>query len=100
MAAAAATLTGCRSPQTAESPPVTYSKAAATRVTKDAVPFPARRLPLSDMRLTGGLLQHAQELDAKYLLEPAPERMLFCPDERIYLQSYCGHTGETSHPVR
>jgi hypothetical protein len=81
--ATAATLTGCRSPQTAESPPVTYSKAAATQVIKDAVPFQARPLFLSDVRLTCGPLQHAQELDAKYLLEPAPDRMPFYPDERI-----------------
>jgi len=36
----------------------------------------ARPLPLSDVRLTGGPLHHAQQLDAKYLLELEPDRML------------------------
>jgi len=33
-------------------------------------------LPLSAVRLTGGPLRHAQQLDAKYLLELEPDRML------------------------
>jgi len=36
----------------------------------------ARRLPLSAVRLTGGPLAHAQQLDARYLLELEPDRML------------------------
>jgi len=36
----------------------------------------ARRLPLSAVRLMGGPLKHAQELDAAYLLELEPDRML------------------------
>ncbi|HYW79259.1 MAG TPA: beta-L-arabinofuranosidase domain-containing protein, partial [Thermoguttaceae bacterium] len=36
----------------------------------------ARPLPLSAVRLTGGPLYHAQQLDAKYLLELEPDRML------------------------
>jgi len=40
------------------------------------VSFVARPLPLSAVRLTGGPLRHAQELDAKYLLALAPDRML------------------------
>jgi uncharacterized protein len=75
--AAVAILTGCRSPQTAEPSPVTYSKAAATQVIKDAVPLQARPLPLFDVRLSGGPLKDAQELDAKYLLELEPDRMVF-----------------------
>ena len=35
-----------------------------------------RPLPLEDVRLTGGPLKHAQELDAEYLLELQPDRML------------------------
>ena len=35
-----------------------------------------RPLPLDAVRLTGGPLKHAQELDAKYLLELEPDRML------------------------
>jgi DUF1680 family protein len=36
----------------------------------------ARPLPLRDVRLTGGPLKHAQDLDARYLLELEPDRML------------------------
>jgi hypothetical protein len=35
-----------------------------------------RPLALEDVRLTGGPLKHAQELDAAYLLELQPDRML------------------------
>jgi DUF1680 family protein len=41
-----------------------------------AVKFKAEPLPLSDVRLTGGPLKHAQDLDAKYLLELEPDRMM------------------------
>ena len=36
----------------------------------------ARPVPLAKVRLTGGPLKHAQELDAAYLLSLEPERML------------------------
>ena len=36
----------------------------------------ARPLPLSAVRLTGGPLKHAQDLDAQYLLKLEPDRML------------------------
>ena len=36
----------------------------------------ARPLPLSAVRLTGGPLKHAQDLNARYLLELEPDRML------------------------
>jgi DUF1680 family protein len=36
----------------------------------------ARPLPLSAVRLTGGPLKHAQDLDAEYLLKLEPDRML------------------------
>jgi uncharacterized protein len=36
----------------------------------------ARPLDLTCVRLTGGPLQHAQDLDAKYLLELEPDRMM------------------------
>jgi len=41
-----------------------------------AVADAARPLPLTAVRLTGGPLKHAQELDAKYLLSLEPDRML------------------------
>jgi DUF1680 family protein len=43
---------------------------------ENAVPLKASPVPLSAVRLTGGPLQHAQELDAKYLLELEPDRMM------------------------
>ena len=36
----------------------------------------ARGLPLGAVRVTGGPLKHAQEMDARYLLELEPDRML------------------------
>ncbi|MBN2507523.1 MAG: glycoside hydrolase family 127 protein [Verrucomicrobia bacterium] len=40
------------------------------------IPDVARPLPLSAVRLTGGPLKRAQDLDAKYLLALEPDRML------------------------
>ena len=42
----------------------------------NAVPDVARPLPLSAVRLTGGPLKRAQDLDAAYLLSLEPDRML------------------------
>jgi DUF1680 family protein len=53
------------------------------------VALAAQPLPLSAVRLTGGPLQHAQELDAKYLLELRPDRMLY------YLRLRAGLTNKT-----
>jgi uncharacterized protein len=41
-----------------------------------AIPDAARPLPLSAVRLTGGPLKHAQDLDAKYLLALEPDRLM------------------------
>jgi DUF1680 family protein len=49
--------------------------AAPGRLTP-AVPDAARPLPLSAVRLTGGPLKKAQDLDAAYLLSLEPDRML------------------------
>jgi DUF1680 family protein len=43
---------------------------------KSVVPDAARPLPLSAVRLTGGPLKRAQDLDAEYLLKLEPDRML------------------------
>lgn len=43
---------------------------------KNAVPDAARPLPLASVRLTGGPLKHAQDLDAQYLLALEPDRMM------------------------
>ncbi|HTA31045.1 MAG TPA: beta-L-arabinofuranosidase domain-containing protein, partial [Candidatus Cybelea sp.] len=53
------------------------------------VALAAQPLPLASVRLTGGPLQHAQALDAKYLLELQPDRMLY------YLRLRVGLTNKT-----
>ena len=45
--------------------------------TKPAVAYKASPLPLSAVRLSGGPLKQAQDLDADYLLKLEPDRMLF-----------------------
>ncbi len=57
----------------------------------------ARPLPLTAVRLTGGPLKHAQELDAQYLLTLEPDRMLAYYRERAGLarkaEPYTGWDG-------
>ncbi len=58
---------------------VAAAGAAAVQKIRPAVPViaePARPLPLSAVRLTGGPLKRAQDLDAEYLLKLEPDRML------------------------
>jgi len=43
---------------------------------KNAAPYAARPLPLSAVRVTGGPLKRAQDLNAEYLLKLEPDRML------------------------
>ena len=43
---------------------------------KNAIPDVARPLPLTAVRLTGGPLKHAQDLNAAYLLKLEPDRMM------------------------
>jgi len=52
------------------------SSAAPGAPINQAVPFQARPLPLSAVRITGGPLKHAQELDAEYLLKLDIDRMM------------------------
>ena len=52
------------------------STSGSVRQPRTAVPITARPLPLTDVRLTGGPLKHAQDLDAAYLLSLDPDRML------------------------
>jgi DUF1680 family protein len=47
----------------------------------------AEPLPLSSVRLTGGPLKRAQDLDAQYLLELQPDRMLAYLRQRAGLQA-------------
>src|SRR5262245_61405701 len=50
------------------------------------IPDEACPLPLSAVRLTGGPLKRAQDLDAEYLLKLEPDRMLFHLRERAGLK--------------
>src|SRR5215469_16252123 len=45
-----------------------------------------RPLPLKSVRLTGGPLKRAQELDAEYLLQLEPDRMLYYLRKRAGLE--------------
>ena len=63
------------------------------------IPEVAHPLPLSAVRLTGGPLKNAQELDAKELLELEPDRMLYYLRVRAGLepkasQGYGGWDGD------
>src|SRR5215510_2031102 len=63
-----------------------------------AVTKAARPLPLSAVRLTGGPLKHAQDLDADYLLKLEPDRMMAYYRKRAGLepkaQGYGGWDGD------
>ncbi len=65
---------------------------------KNAVPDVARPLPLSAVRLTGGPLKQAQDLDADYLLKLEPDRMMAFYRQRAGLepkaQGYTGWDGD------
>jgi len=56
--------------------PIPAPETAAPRRTAERGVIWARPLPLSAVRLTGGPLKHAQELDRQYLLALEPDRML------------------------
>jgi DUF1680 family protein len=68
-------------------------------VVSHVVPYLARPLPLSAVRLTGGPLKQAQDLNAAYLLQLEPDRMLFHLRKRAGLEpkakeGYGGWDGE------
>src|SRR5215468_6372545 len=59
-----------------------------------AIPDAARPLPLSAVRLTGGPLKQAQDLDADYLLKLEPDRMMAYYRKRAGLEPKAeGYTG-------
>jgi DUF1680 family protein len=64
----------------------------------NAIPYLARPLPLSAVRLTSGPLKHAQDLDAHYLLTLDPDRIMAHLRQRAGLQpkapGYGGWEGE------
>src|SRR3954469_6204017 len=71
---------------------------ATAQQIKNAVPDVARPLPLSAVRLTGGPLKHAQDLDIDYLLKLEPDRMMAYYRKRAGLepkaQGYTGWDGD------
>ena len=74
------------------------SARAADLAITPAVPDKARPLPLHAVRLTDGPLKHAQDLNAKYLLQLEPDRMLAYFRERAGLprqgEPYAGWDGD------
>ena len=72
--------------------------AARAQQITNAIPDVARPLPLSAVRLTGGPLKHAQDLDAAYLLKLEPDRMMAYYRKRAGLepkaQGYGGWDGD------
>jgi len=60
-------------------------KPSAARVSEEKIVI-VRPLPLNTVRLTGGPLKHAQELDAEYLLQLEPDRMLAYLRQRAGLE--------------
>jgi DUF1680 family protein len=70
------------------------SVAATGQQIKNAIPYVAQPLPLSAVRITGGPLKRAQDLDAEYLLKLEPDRMLAYYRKRAGLQPKAeGYTG-------
>ena len=65
---------------------------------KNAIPDVARPLPLSSVRITGGPLKRAQDLNAEYLLKLEPDRMMAYYRKRAGLepkaQGYTGWDGD------
>src|SRR5882724_9719530 len=56
--------------------PLAFVGVSRAQQIKNAIPDLARPLPLTAVRLTGGPLKHAQDLDIAYLLKLEPDRML------------------------
>jgi uncharacterized protein len=77
---------------------VFLTTAAHAQAIKNAIPDVARPLPLSSVRITGGPLKHAQELNADYLLTLEPDRMMAYYRKRAGLepkaQGYPGWDGD------
>jgi DUF1680 family protein len=57
-------------------PQQSHGQASNPALASEAKIIQVRPLPLEAVRLTGGPLKHAQELDAEYLLDLQPDRML------------------------
>ncbi len=77
---------------------VVISGAAHSQQIKQAVPDVARPLPLTAVRVTGGPLKRAQDLNAEYLLKLEPDRMMAYYRKRAGLapkaEGYTGWDGD------
>ena len=71
---------------TADKVESTAQAATTVEAITNAIPYLATPLPLTDVRLTGGPLKNAQDLDAKYLLDLKPDRMLAFLRQRAGLE--------------
>ena len=67
-------------------PGIIAAEAGGAPRAADATRLKARPLPLTAVRLTGGPLQHAQDLDRQYLLALEPDRMLAYYRQRAGLE--------------
>jgi len=71
---------------------------AHSQAIKQVIPDVARPLPLSSVRITGGPLKRAQDLNAAYLLKLEPDRMMAYYRKRAGLepkaQGYPGWDGD------
>src|SRR5579862_6390883 len=76
---------GQSSGQTAKTAPAAKKGLNAAQVSEEKI-IKAEPLALNSVRLTGGPLKNAQDLDAKYLLELEPDRMLAHLRERAGLK--------------
>jgi uncharacterized protein len=71
-----------------------FAFSAQAQQIKNAIPYAAQPLTLSAVRITGGPLKRAQDLDAEYLLKLEPDRMLAYYRKRAGLQPKAeGYTG-------
>ena len=72
---------------------------AQAQAIRNGVPDVARPLPLSAVRVTGGPLKRAQDLNAEYLLKLEPDRMMAYYRKRAGLepkaQGYPGWDGDS-----
>ena len=80
--------------------PGTTVDAQVPTAAPEAVVLKARPLPLSSVRLTGGPLKNAQDLDAAYLLQLEPDRMLALLRQHAGLEPKAENYGGWDGPDR
>ena len=80
--------------------PGTTVDAQVPTAAPETVVLKARPLPLSSVRLTGGPLKNAQDLDAAYLLQLEPDRMLALLRQHAGLEPKAENYGGWDGPDR